>query len=322
MRRSVSRGEGPRPARRFAGAFLTRDTRARITSNLRATLGSSVKPCPHLGTIPFQMDRPLSRRRFLFLGLPLLSLVRPGLCVADATQRVARTYHVDIGILFNVVTLGLKGTIAEDIDRAAGRYRVVLTGQGAGVSTRTEGAGIIRDGRFKPTEVQSTHTVRGRENRTTLAYDYERGLIEYHSVSYTFFLGRRRQADDVLRLAPGQQVDDLFSAELNFAENKLDVEPDGAYRATVVRRARPADEGPDDAAAAVYRAELVTLRFHAAPEPGSGRLTARIDLTGFSSWARSNKPARVAFGADRHLESIESSLILGTTFTVRFDGAS
>ncbi len=266
------------------------------------------------------MDHTLSRRRFL--ALPMLPLVLPRLGLAGTDPGSTRAYEADIGILFNLMHFAVRGTIIEEIDPAAARYRVTLTGQGAGVSTRTEGAGIIRDGRFKPTEVLSVHTVRGRENRTALSYDYERGLVEYHSVSYTFLLGRRRRADDVVRLAPGQHVDDLFSAELNFAANQLDVGPDGAQLVTVVRRARPADEGPDDASASVYRAELVTLRFHAAPEAGSGRLTARVDLTGFSSWARSNKPAQVAFASDRRIESVESSMILGTTFTLRFAAPS
>jgi hypothetical protein len=266
------------------------------------------------------MDCTVSRRRFL--ALSLLPWALPRWARADTGGRSVRAYEADIGILFKLFSFTIKGTVAEDIDRAAGRYRVTLTGQGAGVSTRTEAAGIIRDGRFKPTEVTSVHTVRGRDNTTTLKYDYERGLVEYHSVSYTFFLGRRRQADDVLHLAPGQHVDDLFSAELNFAAGKLDVDPDGAQRLTVVRRARPADEGPDDTSGGIYGAELVTLRFRPAPEAGSGRLVALIDLTGFSSWARASKPARVAFAGDRHLESIESSMILGTSFTVRFAAAS
>jgi hypothetical protein len=190
------------------------------------------------------------------------------------------------------------------------------------VSSRTDGAGIIRDGRFKPTEVKSVHTVRGRDNRVALAYDYNRGVIDYHSVSHTLLLGRRRVAEDTLRLAPGQHVDDLFSAEMNFAANKLDVDQDGAYRITVVRRARSADEGPDDASKGVYKAEFATLRFRGAPEPATGRLTAEIDLTGFSSWARSNRPARVWFGGDRHLASLESSMILGTSFTLRLSDTS
>lgn len=257
----------------------------------------------------------VSRRRFLALPLGSLVLSRPG--PAGATGRLDRTYEADVRILFNLVTLGVRGAILEEIDLAGGRYRVTMAGQGIGVSTRTEGAGIIRDGRYMPTELSSVHTVRGRDNRTSLVYDYERGLVKYHSVSYTFFLGRRRQADGIVRLVPGQYVDDLFSAELNFAANKLDRDPDGAHRITVVRRARPTDEGPDDVAPGGYQAELKTLHFYAAPEAPTGQLMARVDLTGFSSWARPSQPARVAFARDRHLESIESTLILGTTFTVR-----
>src|SRR5262249_35987683 len=144
----------------------------------------------------------------------------------------------------------------------------------------------------------------------------------YHSVGHTFFLGRRRQADDVVRLAPDQRVDDLASAELNFAANTLDRDPDGAYRVTVVRRARPSDEQPDDVSPDGYRAELTTLRFHASPESATGRWRALVDLTGFSSWARSNRPAKVAFGPDRFIETVSSSLILGTTFTLRLSAAA
>jgi len=262
------------------------------------------------------MDVHLSRRRFL--ALPVLSLALPRPAAADTPARSTRSYDATVGVLFNLITFALRGSVVQEVDYAANRYRITLTGEGAGVSTRTEAAGIIRDGRFKPIQVQSVHTVRGRDNRTALSYDWERGQVEYHSVSYTFLLGRRRQADDVLHLAPGQHVDDLFSAELNFAAKRLDVDPDGAYRATVVRRARPADEGPDDVAAGGYRAELVTLRFRAAPDPGTGRLTANIDLAGFSSWARPDRPARVGFDPSRHLESVESSMILGTTFALRF----
>ena len=90
----------------------------------------------------------------------------------------------------------------------------------------------------------------------------------------------------------------------------------GAFRVTVVRRARPLNEGPDDVSPGGYRAELATARFRAAPDAATGRLTAMIDLTGFSSWARPARPARVVFGEDRYLESVSSSLILGTTFNL------
>ncbi len=266
------------------------------------------------------MNLRLSRRRFLTLSL--LSLALPRSVSGDVKGPVDRPYEVDVSVLFNLMSFAIKGRVQEEIDHAAGRYRVTLTGQGSGVSTRTTGAGIIQDGRYKPTEILSVHTVRGRENRTALTYDYQRGLVDYHSVSYTLFLGRRRQADDVVKLAPGQHVDDVFSAELNFAADKLDRDPDGAYRITVVRRARPANEGPDDVSADGYRAELATARLHATHETATGRLTARLDLTGFSSWARATQPARLAFGADRHLASVESPLMLGTSFTLRLGANS
>jgi len=261
------------------------------------------------------MEPLLSRRRFL--ALPLGAIAWTRLARAEILADSTRAYEADVGILFKLLTFTIKGDIVEEIDRDAGRYRVTMTGRGAGVSARTEGAGIIQDGRFKPTRILAVHTVRGHENRTELAYDYERGLVEYHSVSYTLLLGRRRQADDVVRLPPGQHVDDLFSAELNFAANMLDRDPDGAYRVTVVRRARPANEGPDDVSPDGYRAELVSLRFTPTPEADTGRLTARLDLTGFSSWAQSNKPARIGFAPDRRLETVDSSMILGTSFTLR-----
>ena len=100
--------------------------------------------------------------------------------------------------------------------------------------------------------------------------------------------------DDLVRLGPEQRVDDVISAELNFAANTLEVEADGTVRITVVRRARPVNEGPDDVSASGSRAELMTLRFRAVPDTATGRLTTLVDLTGVSSWARSTHPARVA----------------------------
>src|SRR6266542_3297647 len=155
----------------------------------------------------------LSRRRFL--ALPLAGLLLPRPAGGDVRRRVVRTYEANVGVLFDLLTFGLSGTVTEEVDRALGRYRVTMSGAGAGLTAWSEAAGIIRDGRFMPSETRSAHTVRGRENRVALTYDYERGLVEYHSLSYTLMLGRRRQVDDVVRLAPGQRVDDLISAELN-----------------------------------------------------------------------------------------------------------
>jgi hypothetical protein len=155
-----------------------------------------------------------------------------------------------------------------------------------------------------------------------MIYDHDRGTVEYHSVMHTFFLGRRRQVDDTLKLPADRRVDDLLSAELNFAANTLEREPDGTYRTFIVRRSRPEDEGPDDVSASGYHAELIPLRFQTEPEDASGRLSALIDITSFSSWARRSQPASVTFGSDRHLESLQTKLILGTTFKVRLAAAS
>jgi hypothetical protein len=258
---------------------------------------------------------PLLSRRELF-ALALLGALSPRELAATSPRNV-KAYAADISVLLNLFTFSLSGTIIQEIDHSAGTYAVTMDGSGTGITVRTEARGIIRRGRFMPTETRSAHTVRGRENRVDLSYDHERGSVEYHALLHTFFLGRRRQVDDVVSFPAGGRVDDLISAELNFAANALDRDPDGAYRITVVRRARPRDEGPDDVSRDGYRAELVTMRFHAVPETGTGRLMALVDLTGFSSWARSNQPARVSFAPDRHLETVTSSLILGTTFTLR-----
>ena len=64
------------------------------------------------------------------------------------------------------------------------------------------------------------------------------------------------------------------------------------------------------------------MGFRATPDTATGRLAALVDLTGFCSWARAAHPAGVAFGPDQRLESVTSSLILGTTFTLQFGRAS
>lgn len=261
----------------------------------------------------------VSRRAFLAASLPLLASPQAALAQApvQAPARQVFDYSVDVGVLFSLITFALKGTVVKEIDPAAGRYRVSMNGEGDSISLHTEARGIIKQGRFTPVEMRSHSTIRGRESRLDMLYDHDRGTVEYHSVLHTFFLGRRRQVDDTLKVPTDRRVDDLLSAELNFAANVLEQDPDGTYRTFIVRRARPEDEGPDDVSASGYHAELIPLRFQAAPEDASGRLRALIDITSFSSWARHNQPARVTFGPDRHLESVETKLILGTTFKVR-----
>ena len=265
------------------------------------------------------MSGKLTRRAFLAAPLPLLLAPRLAWAQAQAKNLQRRVYDfaVDVGVMWDFFTFAVTGTVTEEIDLAAGRYRMVLAGEGSSITAHTEASGVIREGRFVPVETHSRSTIRGREGTLHLLYDYDRGTVEYHSVGHTFFLGRRRQVDDTLKLPPGQRVDDLLSAELNLGANKLDQDPDGTYRTLIVRRSRAENEGPDDVSPSGYRAELVPLRFQVTPGDAPGRLHSLIDITSFSSWARSNQPARVTFTADRHLESVQTKLILGTTFKAR-----
>ena len=265
------------------------------------------------------MEHLLSRRQLL-AALPLGLFFGLGRAHALADGRSSFSYQLDLTVLFSLLTLSLSGTGVQEIDRRAGKYRVTMEGQGTGISTRTEATGIIRDGRFKPVETRAVHHFRNRQNTSTTTYDYTRQRAEIHAVTHTLLLGRRRQVDDVLAIPAGRQVDDLISAELNFAANTLDRESDGTYSTWVMRRARADNEGPDEVSPDGYRAELVPLRFRPSADGPTGRMTALVDITRFSSWARPDAPARVTFAPDRQLESVQSSLILGRTLSVRVTG--
>ncbi len=262
------------------------------------------------------MEARFTRRQLLGL-LPAGLLLSWGGAEAVEDARSVLAYQLDLSVLFNFLSLSLTGTVVHEIDRRAGRYRVTMDGKGTAIGTRTAATGLIRDGRFKPLESHSVHQFRGRENTVNTAYDYDRGRAEIHGVTHTLLLGRRRQIDDVLALPPGRHVDDLISAQLNFAAGTLDRDADGTYQTWIMRRARADNEGPDDVSPDGYRAELVPLRFRPSPDPATGRLTALVDITRFSSWARPDRPALVTFAQDRKLESVQSSLILGTTLNVR-----
>lgn len=257
----------------------------------------------------------ISRREFLFLAAAIA--LPPAWARAEGPSRSQDTYKVDVGVLYGVLSLTLDGAVTQEVDPGARRYRVTMEGKGAGAVHRTESTGIIRDGRFLPTASHLYQTLRGRETRVAIAYDYTKGLIDYHSVSHTLILGRRRQVDDTLRLPDHQPVDDLASAYLNFGANKLEGDGAGGYRATVVRRAWKDNEGPDDVSPSGYRAMLAPVRFQVSPDPATGGLQGHLDMTSLSSWARPSQPALVSFDAARHLQSFQTSLILGTTITVR-----
>jgi hypothetical protein len=260
----------------------------------------------------------LSRRAVLLgLGTLVLGLSLPRRRAA-ATPPGARTfdYHVDISMLFDLLRFSVGGSLVEEVDAGAGRYRVLITGSGTGVSTRIEARGLIDGGRYRPLELKSAHSLVGRPSMLSITYDYARGLVDYHAVGHTLLSGRRRQVDDVVVLPPGPPVDDAVSASFNFAAGRLEQDPDGAYRMAVLRRSRPRDEGPDDVTPGAYRVEIVPVRFRVAPDP-TGKLIARVDMSGWSSWARADQPARLVFTPERRLESIETRLIWGSTVRMR-----
>jgi hypothetical protein len=211
----------------------------------------------------------------------------------------------------------VKGRVIEELDRPGERYRVRIEGEGSGISVRMDTSGIIRAGRFMPVRTRNWHLIRGRENRLAIDYDRERGRIEYHALGHTFFLGRRRQVDDVAALPKDGPIDDAISACLNFAADRLERDADGSYRTRVVRRARPENEGPDDVSQDGYRIEIVPLVFRTEAEAATGRLVAQVDLTRWSTWARSSRPAVLTFRRDRRIESVDSPMILGSRATLR-----
>jgi hypothetical protein len=229
---------------------------------------------------------------------------------------------VDVGVLFGLFAFSMVGSVDEQIEPVPGKYRVVVAGEGSGIANRLESAGLVRGGRLVPTTSDLSFSIRGRESRTVIRYHHERGLLDYTHVSHTFLLGRRREARDVLRFPVGLPVDDVVTATLNYARGALERDPGGAYRTWVVRRARPDHEGPDDVRAEGYRAEIVPLVLRVAPDPVSGHPVAQVDLTPFSSWARDDSPARIAFGPYRRPESIQARLMLGTTVRITFGPAA
>jgi hypothetical protein len=211
-------------------------------------------------------------------------------------------------------TLQLRGTIDEVVDRAAGRYDVRISGEGARIANRIECQGVLRDGRWCPLRGTSWSQVVGRQTRTRVAYDWDARRAEYHYRGETFLMRRLRAADDVVSLPPGP-VDDALSAILNYADGRWAPDPDGGLRTRVIRRRRSATEGPDDVED-LYGAELVPVVLRIGPDPQSRKPTALFDISGFSSWAREDRPARIVFGADRRPELITTSLMLGTSVTI------
>jgi len=264
------------------------------------------------------MSMPLMGRR-LFLTLPLGLLLKPLAQVGAEPLVHERAYAADVAVLYDMLTFQLKGTIREAIDRRTGDYHVVIAGQGDSIANRVESAGRLQGGRWTPLRSHSWFSVRGRLSRTDIDYDYARSSITYRARSETFFLRKLRTVDDVVAIPAGRHVDDVVSAILNYADRLWPAE-NGMLRTFVVRRNRAENEGPDDVSAA-YRAEIAPLEAKVISEPQNGKSSALFDLSPFSSWIRPARPARILFGTDRRPELITTTLILGSSVTIKFGGA-
>src|SRR5713101_8076002 len=103
------------------------------------------------------MVRHFSRRAFLAASLPLLA--SPQVVLAKTPARQVFDYSVDVGVLFNLITFALKGTVVQEIDHTAGRYRISVNGEWDSISQHTEASGIIKQGRFTPVEIHSQSTI-------------------------------------------------------------------------------------------------------------------------------------------------------------------
>jgi hypothetical protein len=259
----------------------------------------------------------IDRRKFVTLALfPLLAPLNRSFA---APQRLTAAYSADVGILYDMLTLRLDGSIEESVDRTAGEYRVMANGTGSGIANRIDSRGMLRNGRWTPVRSQSWFDIRGRQSRTEIAYHWNRRVIEYHARGETFFLRRLRSVDDTVSVPEGFHIDDVMSATLNYADDRWVAQADNVHRTLVVRRRRADDEGPDDIAS-TYRAEIVPFELRLTRE-ASGKTVALFDLSRFSSWAKPSRPARIVFGSNRRPEVITSSMILGTSVRIRFTAA-
>src|SRR5205807_1758916 len=212
------------------------------------------------------------------------------------------TYAVDAGILYGMLNYHLDGTLTESVDRVGGRYDVTIAGEGDGIANRIESSGVLREGRWAPSESHSFFSVRGRESRSDIAYDWARGTIEYRFRGETFFLRKLRVADDVVAVPEGLHVDDSLSATLNYADERWAQAADGSYQTHVIRRKKPDNEGLDDAQG-TYRAELVPLALKIAADPPA-RCAGRR--------RRSERGGRVrAAGAPRRVDLVPAGQSVG-----------
>ena len=260
-----------------------------------------------------------SRRQFLTLlgALPLVALIPGRMGVAAGIQARKGTYSAEVGLLYDSITFRLSGTLDESVDRDSGRYDVRAVGEGDGIANRLESTGRRRDGRWIPDRANSWFLVKGRESRTEIVYDWATRRISYKFRGETFFLRRLRLVEDTVTVPEGLRVDDAMSSLLNHADGLWPPDADGQQRTHIVRRRRKESEGPDDVDPNA-RAELAPFELKIDRDKDTGKPLATFDMTRFSSWARRDRPARIVFTANRRPELITTSLMLGTSVTIRF----
>jgi hypothetical protein len=222
---------------------------------------------------------------------------------------------VNVSLLYGALAYRIDEALAESIDRAAGRYEVDMAGEGDGIANRIESTGTLRQGRWAPLRSRSFFSVKGRESRADITYDYTARQIDYHFKGETFFLRRLRVVDDSLAMPDGVLIDDAISATLNYADQLWRPQTDGNLLTHIVRRKVASNEGPDDVQAR-YRAELAPLTLKVAVDAETRKPVARFDLTRFSSWAKRNQPALIIFGGDRRPEHLNLPMILGTSVQI------
>src|SRR5262245_46009598 len=256
-----------------------------------------------------------SRREFLTVPLALLLAPLIGCPVAAADARKSK-YGADVSILYGVLTYRLEGTMTEMVDRAAGRYDVAIVGEGDGIANRVESRGILWQGRWAPLQTRSFFSVKGRESRSDIAYDYAKRSVAYHFKGETFFLRKLRVADDVVTIPEGTYVDDSLSATLNYTDQLWVPQADGTYLTRIVRRKKAENEGADDVQKD-YKAELVPFTLKVVPDAATGKTVAHIDLTRFSSWAKQDQPGTITFDAARRLENMSLPMMLGTSVQIK-----
>lgn len=256
----------------------------------------------------------ITRREFLTVALVVA--VAPGRLLAAEPAVRRAPYAVDVGLLYSMLSFHLEGSVEEQVDRATGRYLVQSTGQGDRISSRIESRGGLRDGRWVPERAASHFEIYGRQSRTEITYDHERRSVEYHARGETFMMRRLRVVDDVLTMPAGLQVDDAISALLNYRDGQWSPDAQGRLRTHVVRRRQGENEGPDDVARS-YKAEFAPLELTVAPDPETRKPAALLDLSRFSSWARSSKPARIVFDEERRPTLITGPMILGSSVSIR-----